>query len=153
VAGWTLPPSSCWPPDWSSGSLRSSNKRENAVDRRRWRLRQGALLEARLACGVTVVGRLRKDRRCATCRDNCAAAEGVVRPSAQVWQEQDQSGQACRPSRGLGDGQMHGLRQNGHQALQDLPATYRRSRADSRVVVLEDHDWYPFFSTDPNARP
>jgi hypothetical protein len=33
-------------------------------------------------------------------------------------------------------------------------ATYRPTGGVIRVViVLEDHDWYPFFSTDPNATP
>ena len=69
-------------------------------------------LRRALRAGVTVVGRLRKD----------AALRDLPR-----------TGQACRPSRGLGDGQMHGLRQNGHQALQDLPGDVPPGRrADSR---------------------
>ena len=54
-------------------------------------------------------------------------------PSGEIWQEQDQLGQARRPSRGLADGQMHCLRQNGHEALQDLPGDVPSDwRADSR---------------------
>ncbi|MGA2068716.1 MAG: hypothetical protein ABSG86_27355, partial [Thermoguttaceae bacterium] len=33
-----------------------------------------------------------------------------------------------------------------------FPATYRPVGGVIRVVIVpEDHDWYPFFSTDPNA--
>ena len=67
------------------------------------------------------------------------------RPTTEIWQAQDQLGQACRPSRRLGGGPMHHLRQNGHQTLQDLfghvsPDRGSDSRGDrpggSRLVPL-----------------
>ena len=78
-------------------------------------------LKRALRAGVTIIGRLRKD---AALRDlprkpRRGKRRGRGRPP-QVRQEQDQLGQASRPSQRLGDGQVHRLRQDGHQALQDL---------------------------------
>ena len=91
-------------------------------------------LRRALRAGATVIGRLRKD---AALRDlprklrRGRAARSW--PSAQIRQAQDQLGQACRPSRRLGNGPMHRLRQNGYQALQDLPGDVPPGRrADSR---------------------
>ena len=136
----------------STGRVDRSDRqkgRKNAVDRRRWRLCESALLETCFA------GRGDGDWAAAQGRGVARlAAEAATRktaqagPSAQVRQEQDQSGQAGRPSRWLADGPMHGLWQDGHQALQDvlgdLPAGRRSdSRGDCRggsrlVPVLLD---------------
>ena len=54
-------------------------------------------------------------------------------PSAEVWQEPHQSGQASRPPRRLASCPVHRLQPHGHQALQDLPGKLPAGRrGDSR---------------------
>ncbi len=95
-------------------------------------------LKRALRAGVTIIGRLRKDAALPRPAAKVAAWPAARSwPSAEVRQEQDQLGQACRPSQRLGDGPMHRLRQDGHEALQDLlgdlPAGRRTdSRGDCR---------------------
>ena len=47
---------------------------------------------------------------------------------------------------------LHGLWRGDDQDLQDFPGNLRASRGLIRVVLVkEDHGWYAFFCTDPNA--
>ena len=75
-------------------------------------------------------------QRCGVARPAAKAATRKAAwawPAAQVRQEQDQLGQARRPSQSLGDGKVHCLRQDGHQALQDFSGDLSADRrGDSR---------------------
>ena len=105
---------------------------------------------------MTVIGRLRKDAalrnlqsKTVTTRVNDADAAD----RRNMERTENQLGQASRPSPRLADGQMHRLRQNVVTKLyKTFLATYRPVGGRIRVVIVEeDHDWYPFFSTDANA--
>ena len=91
-------------------------------------------LKRALRAGVTVIGRLRKD---AALRDlppkpRRGQRRGRGRPP-KYGKNKISLGQSRRPSGRLADGQMHRLRQNGHEAVQDLPGDLSaRRRDDSR---------------------
>ena len=91
-------------------------------------------LRRALRAGVTVVGRLRKDAALRDLPPKLQARPAAwSRPAAQVRQEQDQPGQAGRTPTGLADRRLHGLRQDGHQDVQDVPGDLSAGRRrDSR---------------------
>ena len=99
---------------------------KNAVGGRRRRIHQGALLEAGHRRGR---GRRRptpQGRRPARPASAVAARPATrTRPSSQVRQEQDQPGQTRGTPARLANDRVYGLRQNGHQDLQDLSGDLR----------------------------
>ena len=127
--------------------------RENAVDRRRWRLREGPLLETRLAAGVTIIGRLRKD---AALRDlprklRRGRRRGRGRPPKYGKNKISLAKRAAHRE-GWETAQCTVYGKTVTKLYKTFLATYRPVGGLIRVViVLEDHDWFPFFSTDPNA--
>ena len=94
-----------------------------------------------------------KTRRCATCRRKFKHGPASrSRPAAQVWQEQDQPGQACRPQRGWQTVECTVYGKAVTKTYKTFLATYRPVGGVIRVVLVkEDHGWYAFFCTDPNA--
>jgi hypothetical protein len=76
--------------------------------------------------GVTIIGRLRRD---AALRDlpprRKKGAPSRSRPTAQIWQEEDQSGQARRTKTRLALDRLHGLRPDGDQDVQNLSGNLR----------------------------
>ena len=153
IAAGVFAPSSSWRRAGRVDRSDRQKSRKNAVDRRRWRLHEMALLEARSCRGRR--GRRPLAPRRGAARSAAAAAAWPAarsRPSAQVRQEQDQPGQAGRPKGWLANGRVHGLRQDGHQDLQDLPGDLSAGRRrDSRRDRQGGSRLVPFFSTDPNA--
>ena len=127
--------------------------RKNAVDRRRWRLREGPLLEARLAPGVTVIGRLRKD---AALRDlprklRRGRRRGRGRPPKYGKNKISLAKRAAHRE-GWETAKCTVYGKTVIKLYKTFLATYRPVGGVIRVVIVEeDHDWYPFFSTDPNA--
>ncbi len=107
---------------------------KNPVDRGRWRIHQGSVLEAR-------GGGRRDDRGPAAERRRPARSaweapprpESETRPSTQIWQAQDQPRQAGWPQAGLARTRLHDLRPNGRQDLQNVSRHLSfRGRRDSR---------------------
>jgi len=114
---------------------------------------KGSFLKRAIAAGVTVIGRLRKD----------AALRDLPRP-LRPGQRRGRG----RP-RKYGKNRISLAKRAGHgQGWQTSPctvygktvtktyktflATYAPAGGVIRVVIVkEEHDWFPFFSTDPNA--
>ena len=119
------------------------------MDRRRWRLREAPFSETRLGHGRDGHRTAAQGRGVA---QPGAPASRRSRPSAQVWQEEDQPGQTCRPSRGWQTLECTVYGQTVTKLYKTFLATYAPVGGVIRVVIVEeDHDWYPFFWTDPNA--
>jgi hypothetical protein len=110
-------------------------------------------LKPAIATGATVIGRLRKD----------AALRDLPRP----WRRGERRGRG-RP-RKYGKNRISLAKRAGHRqgwqtvecmvygktvtkTAKTFLATYKPVGGVIRVVIVkEDHDWFPFFSTDPNA--
>ena len=110
-------------------------------------------LKRALRAGVTVIGRLRKDaalRDLPRSRDAESGVGGAVRPSTartrSAWPSAPPIAMAGRRPNALVYGKTV------TKLYKTFLATYRPAGGVIRVVIVEeDHDWYPFFSTDPNA--
>ena len=119
------------------------------VDRRRWRLHEASFSETSVGHG--------SDRGRPTAQGRRSAQHGFPasrrsRPSAQVRQKQDQLGQTCRTSRGWQTLECTLYGQTVTKIYKTFLATYPPAGGVIRVVIVEeDHGWYPFFWTDPNA--
>ena len=137
--------------EWIAPLVETSGK--NAVDRGRWRLHQGSVLEARLAAGVTIVGRLRKD---AALRD--LPPKLPPRPESRRGRPRKYGKHKISLAKRAGH-------KRGWQAIactvygqtvtktyKTFLATYRPAGGVIRVVLVqEDHGWFAFFCTDPDA--
>ena len=88
---------------------------------------------------------------CATCHDSRDAASGAAGPSAQVRQEQNQPGQARRPSPTAGRRpNAPSTARRSTKLYKTFLATYRPVGGVIRVVIVEeDHDWYPVLLDRP----
>jgi hypothetical protein len=110
-------------------------------------------LRRALRAGVTVIGRLRKD---AALRDlpprlRRGRRRGRGRPPSYGKHKISLTKRAAhRQGWEVAPCTVYG--QTLTKLYKTLLATYRPAGGLIRVViVLEDHDWHPFFSTDPNA--
>jgi hypothetical protein len=110
-------------------------------------------LRRALRAGVTVIGRLRKD---AALRDlpqklRRGRRRGPGRPPKYGKQRISLAKRAAhREGWQVANCTVYG--QTVTKVYKTFLATYRPAGGVIRVViVLEDHDWYPFLSTDPNA--
>jgi hypothetical protein len=110
-------------------------------------------LKRALRAGVTIIGRLRKDaalrdlppklRRGQRRRRGRPPTYGKHRISLAKRAAHRQGWQTAKCS-------VYG--QTVTKLYKTFLATYRPVGGQIRVVIVEeDHDWYPFFSTDPNA--
>jgi hypothetical protein len=110
-------------------------------------------LRRALRAGVTVIGRLRKD---AALRDlprklRRGRRRGRGRPPKYGKNKISLAKRAAHRD-GWEVAQCTVYGQVVSKLYKTFPATYRPTGGVIRVViVLEDHEWYPFFSTDPNA--
>jgi hypothetical protein len=110
-------------------------------------------LKRALRAGVTVVGRLRKD---AALRDlpprlRRGQRRGPGRPRKYGKNRISLSKRAAHRQRWQ-TAQCTVYGQTVTKLYKTFLATYRPVGGVIRVVIVEeDHDWYPFFSTDPNA--
>ena len=110
-------------------------------------------LRRALRAGVTVVGRLRKD---AALRDlprklRRGKRRGRGRPP-KYGKNKIRLAKRAAHREGWEVAQCTVYGQTVTKLYKTFLATYRPVGGVIRVViVLEDHDWYPFFSTDPNA--
>ena len=110
-------------------------------------------LRRALRAGVTVIGRLRKD---AALRDlprklRCGRRRGPGRPPKYGKNKISLAKRAAHRD-GWQVAQCTVYGQTVSKLYKTFPATYRPVGGVIRVVIVpEDHDWYPFFSTDPNA--
>jgi hypothetical protein len=110
-------------------------------------------LRRALRAGVTVIGRLRKD---AALRDlprklRRGRRRGPGRPP-KYGKNRISLGRRAAHREGWEVAQCTAYGQTVTKLYKTFLATYRPAGGVIRVViVLEDHDWYPFFSTDPNA--
>ena len=153
VAGLDVRHHSCWPPGlvkWIAPLVKQAGKTL-------WIVVDGGYVKApflkrALRAGVTVIGRLHKTRRCATCRECRDAESGVGGAVREVRREQDQLGQARRIAMAGRRPSASSYGKTVTKLYKTFLATYRPTGGVIRVVIVEeDHDWYPFFSTDPNA--
>ena len=110
-------------------------------------------LRRALRAGATVIGRLRKD---AALRDlprklRCGQRRGPGRPPKYGKNRISLAKRAAhREGWEVAECTVYG--QTVAKLYKTFLATYRPVGGVIRVViVLEDHDWYPFFSTDPKA--
>ena len=94
-----------------------------------------------------------KTRRCATCRESCDAADGAVAAVRRNTARTRSAWPSCAAHReGWKTAKCTVYGKTVTKLYKTFLATYRPVGGLIRVViVLEDHDWYPFFSTDPNA--
>jgi hypothetical protein len=110
-------------------------------------------LKRALRAGVTVIGRLRKD---AALRDlprklRRGRRRGRGRPPKYGKNKISLAKRAAHRN-GWETGKCTVYGKTVTKLYKTFLATYRPVGGMIRVViVLEDHDWYPFFSTDPNA--
>ena len=110
-------------------------------------------LRRALRAGATVIGRLRKD---AALRDlprklRSGRRRGPGRP-AKYGKNKISLVKRAAHREGWETGQCTVYGKTVTKLYKTFLATYRPVGGVIRVViVLEDHDWYPFFSTDPNA--
>ncbi len=110
-------------------------------------------LRRALRAGATVIGRLRKD---AALRDlprklRSGRRRGPGRP-AKYGKNKISLVKRAAHREGWETGQCTVYGKTVTKLYKTFLATYRPVGGLIRVViVLEDHDWYPFFSTDPNA--
>jgi hypothetical protein len=110
-------------------------------------------LKRALRAGVTVIGRLRKD---AALRDlprklRRSRRRGRGRPQKYGKNRFNLSKRAAHRN-GWETAQCTVYGETVTKIYKTFLATYRPVGGVIRVViVLEDHDWFPFFSTDPNA--
>jgi hypothetical protein len=110
-------------------------------------------LKRALRAGVTVIGRLRKD---AALRDlprklRRGRRRGRGRPPKYGKQKISLAKRAAH-RQGWEAAQCMVYGQTVTKLYKTFLATYRPVGGVIRVVIVEeDHDWYPFFSTDPNA--
>jgi len=124
---------------------------KGGLDRHRWRLYQTAFSGS---CPETLGGcRCRPFAKgCSPSRLAAQVEAGKAsrpRPTAQVWQEQDQPGQASGTETRLADCRVHAVRRNSYKTFL---ATYRPIGGVVRVVLVkEDHGWFAFFCTQPEA--
>ena len=128
--------------------------RKNAVDRRRWRLREGPLPETCLACrGDGHRTAAQRRGACATCRGSCDAASGVVAAVRRKYGKNKISlAKRAAHRHGWETAKCTVYGKTVTKLYKTFLATYRPVGGVIRVVIVEeDHDWYPFFSTDPNA--
>jgi hypothetical protein len=109
-------------------------------------------LKRALRAGVTVIGRLRKD---AALRDlPRKPRRGGRRRGRPPKYGKNKISLAKRAAHreGWGVAQCTVYGQTVTKLYKTFLATYRPTGGVIRVVIVEeDHDWYPFFSTDPNA--
>ncbi len=110
-------------------------------------------LKRALRAGVTVIGRLRKD---AALRDlprklRRGRRRGPGRPPKYGKNKISLAKRAAhREGWQVAECTVYG--QTVNKLYKTFLATYRPVGGMIRVVIVEeDHDWYPFFSTDPNA--
>jgi hypothetical protein len=106
-------------------------------------------LKRALRTGVTVIGRLRKD---AALRDlPRKLRHGPGRPPKYGKHKISLAKRAThREGWQVAECTVYG--QTVNKLYKTFLATYRPVGGVIRVVIVEeDHDWYPFFSTDPNA--
>jgi len=110
-------------------------------------------LKRALRSGVTVIGRLRKD---AALRDlprklRRGRRRGPGRPPKYGKNKISLAKRAAHRE-GWDVAQCTVYGQTVTKLYKTFLATYRPAGGMIRVVIVdEDHDWYPFFSTDPNA--
>ena len=110
-------------------------------------------LRRALRAGVTVIGRLRKD---AALRDlprvrQRGRRRGPGRPRKYGKNKISLSKRAAH-RHGWETAQCTVYGQTVTKLFKTFLATYRPAGGVIRVVIVEeDHDWFPFFSTDPNA--
>ena len=127
---------------------------KGSLDRHRWWLYQTAFSGS---CTETLGGcrRWPLAKGCGPSRLAAQVETGEAsgpRATTQVWQEQDQPGQTSGTETRLADGRVHPVRRNGYEDLQTFLATYRPVGGVVRVVLVkEDHGWFAFFCTQPEA--
>ena len=110
-------------------------------------------LRRAVRAGVTVIGRLRKD---AALRDlppklRRGQRRGRGRPRKYGKNKISLAKRAAHPG-GWETAECTVYGEKVTKCYKTFLATYRPAGGLIRVIiVLEDHDWFPFFSTDPNA--
>ena len=111
-------------------------------------------LKRALRAKVTVIGRLRKDAALRDLPPKPRRGQRRRRGRPPKYGKNRISlAKRAAHRQGWQTAEVHCLRPDGHQALQNLPGDLPADWAGViRVVIVEeDHAWYPFFSTDPNA--
>lgn len=113
------------------------------------------LLKRALRAGATVIGRLRKDAALGDLPPKWRRGQRRARGRPRKYGKNRISlAKRAAHRQGWQTAQCTVYGQTVTKLYKTFLATYRPVGGVIRVViVLEDHDWYPFFSTDPNVTP